>query len=90
MQRDYPERFRFIPVPLDGFTVLISRIDFPITGITEIVDAGAALSLRLEMMMLDNIETSMHDKIALMIEQRKVGTILRAVSYTHLTLPTKA
>ncbi len=87
MQRDNPERFRFIPVPLDGFTVLISRIDFPITGITEIVDAGAALSLRLEMMMLDNIETSMHDKIALMIEQRKVGTILREAARTGDELP---
>ena len=87
MQRDNPERFRFIPVPLDGFTVLISRIDFPITGITEIVDAGAALSLRLEMMMLDNIDSSMHDKVALMIEQRKVGTILREAARTGDELP---
>ncbi len=77
MQRDNIERFRFIPVPLEGFTVLVSRQDFPITDITEVIDAGAALSLRLEMMMLDNIDVVMHDKVAMMIEQRKVGTILR-------------
>ena len=64
-------------MPLEGFTVLISRQDFPITDITEVIDAGAALSLRLEMMLLDNINIAMHDKVAMMIEQRKVGTILR-------------
>ena len=77
MQRDNPERFRFTPVPLEGFTVLISRLDFPLTGLAEITDVGAAVSLRLEMMILDNIEENMHDKVALLIEQRKVGTILR-------------
>jgi len=77
MQRDNIERFRFIPVPLEGFTVLISRQDFPVTDITEIIDEGAALSLRLEMMLLDNINTAMHDKVAMVIEQRRVGTILR-------------
>jgi hypothetical protein len=82
MQRENPERSRFIPVPLDGFTVLISRQDFPVGGLAEITDVGAAFSLRLEMMILDNIDEDMHHKVALMVEQRKVGTILREAHRT--------
>jgi hypothetical protein len=82
MQRENPERFRFIPVPLDGFTILISRQDFPLIGLSQITDLGAAVSLRLEMMILDNIDTEMHNKVALLIEQRKVGTILREAHRT--------
>ena len=77
MQRDNPERFRFVPQPLEGFTILLTRLDFPAKRFEQIVDAGAALSLRLEMMILDHVDSEMHDKLGLMVEQRKVATVLK-------------
>ncbi len=80
LQRDNPERYRFVPIPLDGYTILLSRKDFPAKSFSQVVDAGAAVSLRLEMMLLDNIDEKMHDLIGLMVERRKVGTVLREAS----------
>jgi len=76
LQRDSPERFRFVPQPLEGFTILLTRPDFPAKRFNQIIDAGAALSLRLEMMILDHVDSEMHDRLGLMVEQRKVATVL--------------
>ena len=77
IQRDNEERFRFIPVPLEGYTVFVSRQDFPASAFAPVIDVGASLSYRLELTLLDNIPSNLHDKIGIYIEQRKLGAILR-------------
>ena len=79
MQRQDDSRARFIPVPLEGYTVLLTRKDFPASRFSKVIDFGAALSFRLELTVLDSIEDNLRDKIALIIEQRKVRTILQDV-----------
>lgn len=86
MQRQDDTRSRYIPVPLEGYTVLLTREDFPISRFSRVIDAGAALSLRLEMTILDSIEENMLDKIGLIVEQRKVRTILTDVGNRGRTL----
>ena len=79
MQRQDDSRARFIPVPLEGYTVLVTRKDFPASRFSKVIDVGAALAFRLELTVLDSIEDNLKDKIALIIEQRKVRTILQDV-----------
>ena len=79
MQRKVLTRSRFIPVPLDGYTILLTRKDFPSSRFSKVIDVGAALSLRLELAILDTIPDNMMDKIGLIVEQRKVGAILNEV-----------
>ena len=79
MQRQDDARARFIPVPLEGYTVLLTRKDFPASRFSKVIDVGAGLSFRLELTVLDTIEENMRDKIGLIIEQRKVRTILQDV-----------
>jgi len=77
LQRENPERFRFVPPPLDGFTIFIARLDFPAARFSNIIDAGAAITLRLELMLLENIPEDLRNKVGLIFEQRKVGAVLR-------------
>ncbi len=79
MQRQDDVRSRFIPVPLEGYTILLTRKDFPASRFSKVIDAGAALSLRLELTVLDSLEDNLSDKIALIIEQRKVRSVLQDV-----------
>lgn len=79
MQRKDDARSRFIPIPLEGYTVLLTRKDFPASRFSKVIDMGAALSLRLELTVLDSIESNMRDKIGLVIEQRKIRSIMQDV-----------
>ena len=79
MQRQDDTRARFIPVPLEGYTVMLTRKDFPASRFSKVIDFGAALSLRLELTILDSIEDRIRDKIGLIIEQRKVRTVMQDV-----------
>ena len=79
MQRQDHVRSRFIPVPLEGYTVLLTRKDFPASRFSKVIDVGAGLAFRLELTVLDTIEENIRDKIGLIIEQRKVRTILQDV-----------
>ena len=79
MQRQDDARSRFIPVPLEGYTVLLTRKDFPASRFSKVIDVGAGLAFRLELTVLDTIEENIRDKIGLIIEQRKVRTILQDV-----------
>ena len=79
MQRQDDARARFIPVPLEGYTVLLTRKDFPASRFSKVIDVGAALSFRLELTVLDTVEENMRDKIGLIIEQRKVRSVLQDV-----------
>ena len=79
MQRKDDARSRFIPLPLEGYTILLTRKDFPASRFSKVIDMGAALSLRLELTVLDSIESTMKDKIGLIIEQRKIRSIMQDV-----------
>jgi hypothetical protein len=79
MQRKDDARSRFIPIPLEGYTILLTRKDFPASRFSRVVDMGAALSFRLELTVLDSIEENMRDKIGLIIEQRKIRAIMQDV-----------
>ena len=79
VQRQDDSRSRFIPVPLEGYTILLTRKDFPASRFSAVIDMGAALSLRLELTVLDSIEDGLKDKIGLIIEQRKVRSIMQDV-----------
>ena len=86
IQRQDDSRSRFVPIPLEGYTILLTRKDFPSSRFSKVIDSGASLSLRIEIMILDSIEPEMHDKIALVVEQRKVRTILQDVGNRGRTL----
>lgn len=79
MQRKDDARSRFIPIPLEGYTILLTRKDFPASRFSKVIDMGAALAFRLELTVLDSIEENMRDKIGLIIEQRKVRAIMQDV-----------
>ncbi len=79
MQRKDDARSRFIPIPLEGYTILLTRKDFPASRFSKVIDMGAALSFRLELTVLDSIEENMRDKIGLIIEQRKIRAIMQDV-----------
>ena len=86
MQRKDDSRSRFIPIPLEGYTVLLTRKDFPVSRFSKVMDMGAALALRLEFTVLDSIEISMIDKIGLIIEQRKIRSIMQDVGNRGKTI----
>ena len=79
MQRKDDARSRFIPIPLEGYTILLTRKDFPASRFSKVIDMGATLSFRLELTVLDSIEENMRDKIGLIIEQRKIRAIMQDV-----------
>ena len=79
MQRKDDARSRFIPIPLEGYTILLTRKDFPASRFSKVIDMGAALAFRLELTVLDTIEENMRDKIGLIIEQRKIRAIMQDV-----------
>ena len=79
MQRQDDARARFIPIPLEGYTVLLTRKDFPSSRFSKVIDMGAALALRLELTVLDSLEENLNGKIGLIIEQRKIRSIMQDV-----------
>lgn len=79
MQRQDDARARFIPIPLEGYTVLLTRKDFPSSRFSKVIDMGAALALRLEQTVLDSLEENLNGKIGLIIEQRKIRSIMQDV-----------
>lgn len=77
VQRQDDARSRFVPTPLEGYTILLTRSDFPASRFSKVIDFGASLSLRIEQSILDSIDKKIHDKIGLLVEQRKVRSILQ-------------
>ena len=77
VQRQDDARSRFVPTPLEGYTILLTRSDFPASRFSKVIDFGASLSLRIEQSILDSIDKKTHDKIGLLVEQRKVRSILQ-------------
>ena len=77
VQRQDDVRSRFVPMPLDGYTILLTRSDFPASRFSKVIDFGASLCLRIEMSILDSIELDTHKKIGLFVEQRKIRSIMQ-------------
>ncbi len=77
LQRENPERTHFVPPPLYGFTLLVSRADFPPSKVPPMTDSGAYLSHRIEGALLDSLPDKLHPIIGIHVEQRKFKTILK-------------
>jgi len=77
LQRENPERTHFVPPPLHGFTLLVSRTDFPPAKVPPMTDSGAYLSHRIEAALLDSLPEHLHPITGIHVEQRKFKTILK-------------
>lgn len=79
LQRDptEQERERFIPPPLHGFTLLVTRQGFPFQTIATMTDPSAYLAWRLETSMLEGLEPEWQPLTGLHVEQRKLRTIIK-------------
>lgn len=82
LQRDQTEnnRERFVPPPLHGFTLLVSRKGFPKASIKEMLDPSAELAYRLERALVESLEPSLRPIVGAYIEQRKISTFLKKAS----------
>jgi len=77
LQRENPERTHFIPPPLYGFTLLVSRTGFPSATVLPMFDPSAYLAHRIEAALLDSLPEEMHSIVGIFVEQRKFKTILK-------------
>jgi len=77
LQRENPERTHFIPPPLHGFTLLISRKGFPSSTIDSMNDDAALICHKIESSLFDSLDEKIKNITGIYVEQRKIGTILR-------------
>ena len=77
LQRENPERAHFIPPPLYGFTLLVSRTGFPGATVLPMFDPSAYLAHRIEAALLDSLPEEIHSIVGIYVEQRKFKTILK-------------
>tara|TARA_B110000444_G_scaffold228611_1_gene234519 strand:- start:231 stop:1355 length:1125 start_codon:yes stop_codon:yes gene_type:complete len=77
LHRDHPERTHFIPPPLHGFTLLVSRKGFPTSKILSMNDEAATICHQLESSLYESLDDYLLPIVGIYIEQRKIGTILR-------------
>jgi hypothetical protein len=80
LNREDPTRQRFVPPPLGGFTLLVSRSGFPSAALRPISDVGAMLAHRLERAILDAIPDHLRSITGVHVERRRVGTLLQEAS----------
>ena len=76
LHRDDPTRPRFVPPPLGGMTLLISRSGFPNEQLKPISDAGALLAHRIERAMLAAVPAPLRPITGIHVERRRPGTLL--------------
>jgi len=79
LQRDSSEqnRERFIPPPLHGFTLLVTREGFNASKIQGMLDPSAHLAYRLESAMMESLDDDLRAITGIFVEQRKISTILK-------------
>ena len=77
LHRDHPERTHFIPPPLHGFTILVSRKGFPSKHIISMNDDAAEICHQLESSLYESLDDFLLPIVGIYVEQRKIGTILR-------------
>jgi hypothetical protein len=80
LQRDptEQERERFVPPPLHGFALLVTRHGFPTKTLAEMADPSAYLAWRMESSMLESMDQDMQGLVGIYVEQRKLRTILKS------------
>ena len=71
------ERSRFVPPPLNGFTLLVGRVGFPKSRVEHILDSSAEFAYHIESQLLESIPSDLVNLTGIHVEQRGVGTILR-------------
>ena len=76
LHRDDPTRPRFVPPPLGGLTLIISRSGFPNEGLKHLSDAGALLAHRMERAMLAAVPASLRPITGIHVERRRPRTLL--------------
>ena len=77
LQREKPERTHFVPPPLYGFTLLVSRTGFPSATVLPMFDPSAYLAHRIEAALLDSLPKEIHSLVGIFVEQRKFKTVLK-------------
>ena len=83
LQRENPERSRFVPPPLNGFTLMVARKDFPSHKIENWCDSGAFIAHRMETAIWDSLPDNISQLVGIFVEQRKISTILREAKRTN-------
>jgi len=81
MQREKPsqefERSTFIPPPLEGFTILVSRIGFPNNVIQRMNDSASQICFEIENSIYESLSDDLKDISGIYAEQKKLSTILK-------------
>lgn len=81
MQREKPsqefERSTFIPPPLEGFTILVSRKGFPNSVVKTLNDTTAEICYGVENSIFESISDNLKDICGIFVEQKKLSTILK-------------
>ena len=76
LHRDDPTRPRFVPPPLGGLTLLISRSGFPNSGLKHLSDESALISHRIERSMLAAVPPALRPITGIHVERRRPRTLL--------------
>jgi hypothetical protein len=81
MQREKPsqefERSTFIPPPLEGFSILVSRNGFPTNIVERINDNSARLCFEVENSIYESLDDDLKHIAGIYVEQKKLSTILK-------------
>ncbi|MEE2748116.1 MAG: hypothetical protein VX473_06600 [Candidatus Thermoplasmatota archaeon] len=67
---------RFLPSPLNGLTLLISRDGFPKSLSEKIGDTESLTAWNCEQIILDSIDPDIHDRIGLIVRHRQIPSLL--------------
>ena len=67
---------RFLPSPLNGLTLLISRGGFPKSLSEKIGDSESLTAWTCEKIMLNHIDPQIHDKIGMIVRHRQIPSLL--------------
>lgn len=68
---------RFLPTPLHGLTLFISRIGFPLALAEQLGDKGAHTAWQCERILLFSQKTEHRDKVGMVVRHRQVASLLR-------------
>ena len=71
------ETVRFLPSPLQGLTLLVSRNGFPSYIADLIGDEEAKIAWEYERILLNSIGKEIHDRIGLIVRYRQIGSLLK-------------
>ena len=83
LQRENPERARFIPPALNGFTLLVARSGFPTARLHDMVDPSSFICYRMEVSIQESLPENLQEITGILVEQRKISTIIREAKRTQ-------